>query len=295
MKMRGFYCIAFVFTLMFLFSSVSAAGNTTLIVHSSPFHNQIVRVLDPATSAVITSAYTKAYYTGIQNTTFSTIKSKVTFLVIDRHNGNTDGTHEDFGEYTTGGTIEIWLPGAMNFNNTYVEEPRANVTANATGNASAGASVNLSSNITEEVTIEESNGTGLMSGFVSKVRGAFGWFSWKYVLYFLGAVVVIAVIVVAFVFGRNKFMEIKREREEEDEDDDEGFEKRIIEKKKPVTVAQKIADAEIRITEAQKELDEIKDREIKKTERKLEMLKRLGNVQQKIDNREENKDNLNNF
>jgi len=275
MKIKGFYCFAFIFAVMFICTSVSAAGNTTLIVHGAPFHNQAIWVLDPGTQAVLAKAYTKPYYTGIYNTTFVTSKSKVTLQILDRQNGQDKETYKDFGEYSTGGVIEISLPGAMNFSNSYVGEPQANITTNA----SAGASGNLSSNISEGVTIEESNETGLMSGFVSRVSDAFNWFSWKYVLYFLGIIVAIAVVVAAFVFGRKGLVKIKRGRE----DNNNSFEERKIEKKKPVSVAQRIADAEMKITEAQKELDELKDREIKKTERKLEMLKRLGNIQQRID------------
>jgi len=260
--------------LLTLFLSVflcafASAISTTVVVHGPPFHHQIVRVIDPKTDAIIMSIYPPGNYDGVSNATFSADVGKVTFVVLDRYNDETKSIDEDFEEYSTGGIIELWISGAMN-----------NSDANIAAAASAGAAASTTSNETtsensseisstsepEAETTNENDSTGFMTGLFVSIKDKF---EMKYLYYVLGIIGAIGVLFVLLVFGK-RFMENRDTYIPEP-------------REKPVTTVQKIEDAEMRIQRAQNELDEIKKKELKKTERRLEVLKRLGNVQGKID------------
>ncbi len=61
------------------------AADIGITVNTEPFHNTIVRILNPSTGAEITSVYPIANGSGQATTTFSTTFSELSFLVIVKH------------------------------------------------------------------------------------------------------------------------------------------------------------------------------------------------------------------
>lgn len=279
MNKRAYLIFAFIFTI-FLGTLASAYSNTTVVVHGPPFHNQIVRILDSKTEALVDSVYPAGDYTGISNDSFVTSLSKVKFVVIDRYNGQTMSTKDDFPEYPTGGVIQLWIDGAMAFNNTEETVPAS------TSNSSAGS--NSSTNNTEaatQETVTEKNETGMLTGFFFGVKDAVVNFNWKYVYYFVGLILLLGVLVLIIIFGRKTIKNMAERKSGMGLGTSSKFENPG--KPRAMTTAERIADAERRIQKAQEEIDEVKDREIKRAERRLETLKRLGNVQRRIDEKQE--------
>lgn len=269
MDKRVIMVVSAVFLTMLFGTIASAAIQTTVIVHGPPFHKQIVRVIDPKTESIVDSVYPPGHYTGISNGSFETTLSKVTFLVIDRYNGESVSMKQDFGEYYTGKTIELWIEGAMAFNNTEDSAGSGNATtANnsvAIGNATTNTTA-VSVEAVEEKSAE--NSTGFMTGLFVSAKEKL---DTKYLYYVLMILGIVGALFLVLVYGRkmirnrNTYVPEPRMR--------------------PVSTTARLVDAERRIVEAQQEIDELKKREIKKTERRLDTLRRLDGVQRRIDER----------
>lgn len=276
---KGNICIVFALIFVMSFCAfASATYNTTVVVHGPPFHHQIVRIIDPTIDSVVDSIYPPEYFSGVSNDSFVTTLSKVKFLVIDRYNGQTISSKDFSDEYTTGGVVDLWIDGAMNYSNnpavitsTPVVSTNVSGTVNSTSNAA-----NNENSTSDNNTIVQ---TAMPTGFLTSIKNTFNGFQLKYVYYFLGIVAALVVIMIVFVFGRKAF------RDAASGESGPSFVDRP-DKPKTVTTAAKIVDAEKRISKAQEEIDELKEREIRRTERRLAMLQRLGKVQDNIDRKQ---------
>ena len=245
-------------------SMTSAAINTTLVVHSTPFHNQIVRVVDPASMGVMFSVYPKAHYTGISNVTFSTTRNQITFRVIDRYNKQDVKFYDtnSFSVYPSNGIIDIWLDGAMEFNED------ENIIEGVDTNETEG------DNETEETTEEDVNASAeesdvggeeseLLTGLsIANLKEKI---NFRYMYYTIGIILVLAAVFLLVLIGRKKFAMLSTAKK--------AFAPSSAGGKRAGSLAERISDAESRIKKAQEKIDEVKNREIKKAERKLKTLK----------------------
>lgn len=250
--------------LVLIMCNFASALNTTLVLHGPPFHYQIVRVLDPTTKAVITSLYPGEHYTGITESSFLTTNTEVTFLVIDRHNRMTKATYEDFDNYPTGGTIELWLPGA--FNNTgedsAVEETNVsdvNESEETELNESEDNETIILNESDEEADIQEINKTGFsVSGMVGGIGEKL---NNKYVYYggasLLGAVILLLVIIKGY-----GLMVSKRKRRLPEGNAAGG------------SPLGKLKDAESKLRELEKDIEELKRAEVLRAERRQKLIER---------------------
>ena len=247
------------FIVVGLMSCVSAAENTTLIVHGQPFHYQVVRVLDPLSQAVIMSLYPGENYTGVTSKQFKTTRSQVTFLVIDKYDKKTVKVYDDFETYPTGGIIELWLDNALRNEGDVVEEV---VEVNDTEEEGNETEVDNESIVSEDEEVvnetEQSNGNSTLSTVTGKITDLASGLNSPYIYYTLGGLVIVGI---ALFFGVRGIKKLKQNRVG------------VASSDKIKDSIKKIRESERKIEEMQDEINELKGIEIKRAEEKLADLK----------------------
>lgn len=266
-KKRALVCFVF---LLVVTSSIVSAVNTDLTVKANPLHSLIIRIMKSDTSAVFQSIYVTTDINGNATTNFSTSYDKVDFIIIERYDGVVTRVLEDLGPYDTNGPIYFSTvedepaPPVETTPEENTEEPSTEEESNTETSTEGEANTETQEPETAVDTDTETTPTNIGATSFSAVYESVK--SKPLYAGIIAAIIVAAILF--FVFRRKGETEPIVLTSSKDE---------IAEiKKESKSVAEELLEAERRIEEAVEKIERIKSKEIRRSQERVEELKRIG-------------------
>lgn len=248
--------------LAFVFYAFTIVSATDLIVSAGGHHNLIIRLIDADKDLVFDTVYATTNPYGNATVNFSTSRSKIKILILERNAGETVNTYESDEKFSTYSDIYI----DMRTPPPEIEKitPEINETEELKEKLNT-------TNITEEnKEIKSNKSQGKFTGFAVQIKEGFNNLgdNKKYIYYSILAVFL--GIIIFIVSKKAKFHKKSSEN--------------IVSTNKEVkkkTILEEIEEAENQIKEAEEKIDRLKNTAIKREEQKLNKLKSIGLTRKK--------------